>query len=164
MKPILQEWKAARKNPGAHKLKKFETDNVASDELMWLSLFPELRHGVVPYDLNPNVPSLVLSEEDYLFFTTTDAVDNFVLASLDILDSLEGSQCYFGLDLAWNWNSPRTSVLQVSFKGLPALVVHLYRMTVFPKELKAILQMEKFVACGWSITGDLNRLNEIGVR
>jgi hypothetical protein len=113
MKPILQEWKAARKKAGAHKLKQFETDNVASDELMWLSLFPELQHGVVLYDLNPNVPSLMLSEEDYLFFTTTDAVDNFVLASLDILESLEGSQCYYGLDLAWNWNSPRTSVLQV---------------------------------------------------
>jgi hypothetical protein len=157
MKPILQEWKAARKNVGAPKLKKFETNNVASDERMWLSVFPELRHGVVPYDPNPNVPSLMLPEEDYRFVTTTDAVDNFVLASLDILDSLEGCQCYYGLDLGWNRNSPRTSLLQVSFKGLPALVIHLYRMTVFPKQLKAILQMEKFVACGWSIAGDLNR-------
>jgi hypothetical protein len=164
MKPILQEWKAARQNSGAPKLKKFETDSVASDERMWLSLFPELRDGVVPYNPNPNVPSLMLSEEDYRFFTTTDAVDNFVLASLDILDSLEGNQCYYGLDLEWNHNSPRTSLLQVSFEGLPALVIHLHKMSVFPKELKAILQMEKFVACGRSIAGDLNRLSELGVK
>jgi 3'-5' exonuclease len=164
MKPILQEWKAARQNAGAPKLKKFETDNVASDECMWLSLFPELRDGVVPYDPNPNVPSLMLSDEDYRFFTTTDAVDNFVLASLDILDSLEGQHCYYGLDLEWNRNSPRTSLLQVSFEGLPALVIHLHKMSVFPKELRAILQMEKFVACGRSIAGDINRLSELGVK
>jgi hypothetical protein len=164
MKPILQEWKAARQNGGAPELKKFETDNVASDERMWLSVFPELSRGVVPYDPNPNVPSLMLSEEDYRFFTTADAVDNFVLASLDILDSLEGHQCYYGLDLEWNRNSPRTSLLQVSFEGLPALVLHLYKMTVFPKELKAILQMNKFIACGRSIAGDLNRLSELGVK
>jgi hypothetical protein len=42
MKPILQEGKAARQNGGAPELKRFETDNFASDERMWLSVFPEL--------------------------------------------------------------------------------------------------------------------------
>jgi hypothetical protein len=164
MKPILQEWKAACQNGGAPELKKFETDNVASDEWMWLSVFPEFSCGVVPYNPNPNVPSLMISEEDYHFFTTADAADNFVLASPDILDSLEGHQCYYGLDLEWNQNSLRMSLLQVSFEGLPALVIHLYRMTVFPKEVKAILQMNKYIACGKSIASDLNHLSELGVK
>ena len=98
---------------------------------MRLSVFPELSRGVVPYNPNPNVPSLLLLEENYHFFMTADAVDNFVLASLDILDSLEGHQCYYGLDLEWNQNSPRTSLKLVSFQGLSALVIHLHRMTVF---------------------------------
>jgi hypothetical protein len=130
MRPILEGLKKSRENAGAPPLKKYETDNVKADKRLF--------------------------EEIFRFFTTSAAVDNFILAITEELDVLSGNKCYYGLDTEFTRHSPITSVLQVSFHDLPVMVLHLYVMQEFPRRLKDILQSEKFIACGRQIGTDLS--------
>jgi hypothetical protein len=78
--------------------------------------------------------------------------------------ALSGLDCYYGLDCEWTRNSDATSLLQLSFAGFPVLVINLYKMNQkIPHQLKALLEMEKFIVCGRQIGGDLSRLESLGI-
>jgi hypothetical protein len=101
MKPILKGVKEARTNAGAPKLQRVDTDNVAGDNGLWTSQFPELLDGVAPYDPNPNIPSISLGPNGFHIFISEDAVNNYILASMDHFDALSGLNCHYGLDAEW---------------------------------------------------------------
>ena len=163
MRPILESWADVRRNSGAQRLAKYSTDNVEGDQSLWSSIFPELLEGVVPYNPNPNLPCMTIDEDGYRFFTTAQAADNYLLSILDDIKALP-DPCYVGLDVENNRNSDITSLLQLSFPGLPVIVLHLYKMGDFPTQWKRLLQTEtKLHACGRNIGYDLSRLEEIGI-
>lgn len=114
-----------------------------------------------PHDPHPNIPLADLNDEEFRFFTTTAAVKDYFISITKDLARLSGDECYYGLDTEFNRYSPKTSLLQVPFRGFP--VLHLFAMKEVPEQLKAILQMEKFIAYGRSIGNDLARLEKLGV-
>ena len=125
LRPILEAWKVSREHWGAPNLKKFETDNVASDKGLLESIFEELRESVIPFDPNPEIPSTSFSLDSYRFFTSEESVDLYILANIEHFKSpLSGDKCHYGCDSEFNRHSHVTALLQLSFYSLPVLVLH----------------------------------------
>jgi hypothetical protein len=95
-------------------------------------------------------------------------VNNYILLKLQDFERMlsNDATCYYGLDGEWNRDSNEKglALLQLSFRDLPVLVIHLHCLDSFPEQLKNILQLPRMIACGRNIGVDLARLEHYNVK
>jgi hypothetical protein len=169
MRPLLRGLREARENAGAPELKRLETDCPTADKSLYETIFPELKKGVLPYTPASEFAALSFCNNDeYRFFNTSAGVNNYILLKLQDFERMlsNDATCYYGLDGEWNRDSNEKglALLQLSFRDLPVLVIHLHCLDSFPEQLKNILQLPRMIACGRNIGVDLARLEHYNVK
>ena len=172
IKPVLEQWRKTREEIGIKKLDRLETDNPQADRLLWQSVFPSLKDGVVPWNgkvqSEANLPTASIKEENYIYIDSFLEAENAAMSRISDVSEIN-EPIIVGVDCEWNafdGTQNITRLLQLSFPKDRALVVNLSKIkaaTEFPPKLKALLQLPNVIACGRSIGGDCRQLEILGV-
>ena len=86
LEELLRLYTISRINAGAPVLKRFETNNIAGDGSLWDWNFPELNHGVTPYQPpHANLPQARLNTDSYTYVTSKTQANGVLLAIISTL-------------------------------------------------------------------------------
>jgi hypothetical protein len=177
IKQMIKRYRDSRINAGQPWLLRHEGDE-GGDKVLWSKNFPELNDTVKKYK-PPTVDGLVrakIKPNEYIVITSIQEANDWAGAvAITLAGYQEPGVIYVGLDAEWNLHDGTrgiTRTVQISFPveieekvvvfDLTAMGV--FRKDEFPKNLRDLLELPKIMVVGVKVSGDVDRLRNLGVR
>eukprot|EP00986_Skeletonema_menzelii_P020844 scaffold32465_cov531-Skeletonema_menzelii.AAC.2 len=160
LRDVIPNYCQVREHVGASELLRIEGDNGANDHPLFLSAAPSLLRDVHPRQEDTDLPRFVVTEDDYTYITTRDALARYTLGNLEHVQSViaQHGTCRISVDTEFSINDLHVVAIEIE-GSRPAALVHPYFWgDTFEPNMKKLLEMENVLIIGCNIGIDVRKL------
>jgi hypothetical protein len=178
---LVKDYRKVRINAGHPQLLRHEGDE-GGDKVLWARVFEELSQTVRKYK-PPTIDGLVrakIKSSEYEVITSIQAANDWATALVDAVarylesDNDPHPVIYVGFDAEWNIRDGTrdiTRTVQISFpkeidekvRVLNFTAMGVFTPDNFPNAVKQLLELPKIMLVGVNVSGDVDRLRNLGV-